>query len=101
MRHTPETKKKALASIEKIGVKKTREAMGISAQTLYKWKNEGKEVIVGEKKPVGAKVAGAQNAIKANDDYLQEKIAQLEAENAALRTTNANLKKALLAFMEE
>lgn len=71
--------------------------MGISAQTLYKWKNEVKETPTptADKKRVAT-----QDLLKADDDYLREKIAQLENENAKLRSLNGNLKKALQAFIE-
>ena len=42
MRHTSEQKAEALKSINDIGVAKTVEALNISAQTLYKWRNAAK-----------------------------------------------------------
>lgn len=102
MRHPEEKRQTALESIAKIGVKKTHEATGISMQTLYKWKNEGKKASPAKAPAaVSEKVKAAKAVVKASDDQLLEKIAQVEAENAKLRDTNEKLKKALLTFIGE
>lgn len=110
-RYTSEQKAQALQSMAEIGVVKTKEALGISTQTLYKWKNESnptqaepKEVRRGRKSaPLSEAIADAKaeaRALLAEDDGLAEKISALEAENAALRAMNLKLKKALAALVE-
>lgn len=97
MKHSAEIKQEALKSIREIGVLKTKERMGISTGTLYKWQREAKASA--EPAPTGEKVLAAK-ALLAEDDGLLDKIAALEAENARLRASNDKLKKALMAFVE-
>ena len=42
MKHSEEIRTQALDMMEREGVAKTHEAMGISMQTLYKWRNGAK-----------------------------------------------------------
>lgn len=97
-RYAEEIKTQALAKMNSIGVKKTSEEMGLSIQTLYKWRNEGKA-------PSKAKEQGKGNSaellqlIKA-DDNMAKKIEQLEEENTQLRKTVSRLKKALAAMID-
>ncbi len=106
MRYTNEQKAEALKSIEDIGVAKTVEVLKISAQTLYKWRNEAKATQKPEMQdanPVTAKdqkVLDAQELLE-NDRLLQEKIAHLEAENSVLRAKFVKYRAALAAVLEE
>ncbi len=101
MKYTNDQKAEALKSIEEIGVAKTVEALRISAQTLYKWRNEAKTKQSPETNAARAKeVLDAQELLE-NDRLLQEKIAQLEAENRALRATLIKYRAALAAVLEE
>lgn len=107
MKYSPEKKAEALKMVEASGVSKTSEAMGISVATLFKWKRETatqapsrarKKAPVHKDTPKKAAVEAAKELLK--DDSAPEKIRQLEAENAALRDTNAKLRKALAALLD-
>lgn len=83
-RYTSEQKAQALQSMAEIGVVKTKEALGISAQTLYKWKNESN--------PTQAEPKEIRRGRKAAP--LSEAIADAKAEaRACSRRTTAWLKK--------
>lgn len=97
-RYGEEIKAQALARIEEIGVKKTGEEMGLSIQTLYKWRNEAKKPSASKAKKEG-KSADLLQIIKA-DASLEKKVQQLEEENAHLRKTLAQMKKAFAAMFE-
>ena len=100
MRYTREQKAEALKSIDEIGVAKTVEALKISAQTLYKWRNKAKTTQSPETEATRVgEVFDAQGLLD-NDRLMQEKIVQLEAENRALRATIAKYRAALSAVLE-
>lgn len=102
IRYTAEQKENALNRMQEIGAKKTQEELGISVQTLYKWRTERAG---GAPKPAAKeKKAKKQNddvkALLNDDDALLEKLNRLESENAALLAMNMKLKKALKAFVD-
>ncbi len=97
-KYTSELKAKALKSIEDYGVAKTAEAMKISSQALYKWRNVAK--FDDKKLEVNTSVTSAK-ALLESDRLLQEKIIQLEAENNALRTTLIKYRAVLAAVLCE
>lgn len=114
VRYTQEQKENALKRVEEIGAKQAGTELGISMQTLYKWRAEAKAAAgeVSEKKTVKKKTAKKTNqkivdnsienirALLAEDDAMAAKIARLEEENAALIAMNSKLKKALASFIE-
>lgn len=95
-KYAPELKEKAIQSMNEIGVKKTQEALGISVQTLYKWRNQ-EEAPAQRKQPEGLEEI---YKLLMEDEGLLVKVSQLEAENSALRTKVAQLKKALWGMVE-
>ena len=97
-RYAEEIKTQALAKMNSIGVKKTSEEMGLSIQTLYKWRNEGKAPSKTKEKGKGNS-AELLKLIKAEDN-MDKKIEQLEEENTQLRKTVSRLKKALAAMID-
>ena len=100
MRYKPEQKAEALKSVEEIGVAKTVEALKVSAQTLYKWRNETKAAQSPEQAAVAKTTFDAQELLE-NDRLLKEKIAQLETENKALHEALMKYRVALAAVLEE
>lgn len=106
MKYKPEKKAEALSRIAQIGVPETSKELGISLQTLYKWRNESQG---------GAEIPSAQpeiddqelRKILQNDQMLEAAVKRLETENASLRAENAELrqtagqlKRALLAILK-
>lgn len=116
VRYTKEQKTEALKLVAEQGVTKAKNELGISIQTLYKWKHDADTTTEQPKptkraKKVAAKqpkaVANAQDqkvetakALLAEPSAAEEKIAQLEAENAKLRDANQRLRDALAAFID-
>lgn len=100
IRYSAEQKENALKRMQEIGAKKTQEELGISIQTLYKWRTEA---MGGVKKYTGRKskkhTEDAQALLK-DDGALLEKLNRLESENADLLTMNLKLRRALKAFMD-
>ena len=106
MKYTSEQKSEALKSIQDVGVTKTAEALKISVQTLYKWRTEANA-----EQPVSAKSKGRRatkinetldaRALLEKDKTLEQKIAQLEAENSALRSSLVKYRAALAAVLGE
>ena len=96
-KYSDELKRKALESITAIGVKRTGEEMGLSIQTLYKWRSDAKGLD-------GYVVSSAKTAeflpLLKEDDSQETKIRQLEAENAKLRQTITRMKKAFIDIIE-
>ena len=105
IRYTKEQKQEALAKAQEIGVLKTHEEMGISIQTLYKWRAEAEGRTEEKAQSArGRKAAGKKNndlQALLDDDAIANKIARLEEENAALIAANLQLKKALMAMLEK
>ena len=106
MKYTSEQKSAALKSIQDVGVSKTAEALKISVQTLYKWRNEADTQPSETAKPKGHRTAKTKETLDAHallekDKSLEQKISQLEAENAALRTLVAKYRAALAAVLGE
>ncbi len=98
-RYEGDLKAKALARMNEVGVKKTGEELGISIQTLYKWRNEDQPAAPLGKKAADGKLDTLVQIIK-NDGSLEAKIQRLEAENAELRKTLAQMRKAFVAMFE-
>ena len=104
IRYTAEQKEAALARMAEIGPRKTQQELGISLQTLYKWRTEsGSKTERTKKAPEkkarkNAKTEDLQPLL--NDTLLLEKLNKLQEENARLIETNMKLKKALLAMMD-
>lgn len=102
IRYTDEQKAQALESIQQIGVAKTSEAMGISLQTLYKWKSQsGTEETPATGKRRGRKSRETARALLAEADDTTARLAALQEENLRLRETNQKLRKALAALLDE
>lgn len=101
-KYSPDKKNAAMERMAEIGVMKTSEELGISVPTLYKWRNEGKE----SASPVRLNQEDLKD-IMGSDPYLEKKVKQFEAENAALREENqalrdkvSKMRKAMLNLME-
>ena len=96
-RYSDELKQQALERIGMIGVKQTGEEMGLSIQTLYKWRNDAKEL--GGRASISGKTADLLRLLK-EDDSQEAKIRELEMENAKLRQSIVRIKKAFIEMME-
>jgi len=96
-RYSDDIKKQAIESIKAIGVKRTGEEMDLSIQTLYKWRNDARG-LSGRSIPAG-KSSELLRLMK-EDNSQEEKIRQLEMENAKLRQTIVRMKKAFIEMME-
>lgn len=102
MKYDQERKASALERIAEIGVKKASEELGISVQTLYKWRNEGDGGTMRSRPAQSeAKMEGLRQALL-NDQFLESKVKQLDDQNHVLREENkmlrakaAQLKKAI------
>lgn len=111
-RYSAEIREQALKSMAEVGVAQTAKDMHIGAQTLYKWRRAQAEPDT----PVsGAEVQSALD----EDACADERLAQLEAENAQLtqmladekashaaqaekyRAQIAKLKKVIASLLEE
>jgi len=106
MKYTNEQKSEALKSIQNVGVAKTAEALKISVQTLYKWRTEADAQLPETVKSKGHRAAKTRETLDARvlleiDKSLEQKIAQLEVENAALRTLVSKYRAALAAVLGE
>lgn len=103
VRYTDEQKKAALEKAKEIGVLKTHEELGISVQTLYKWRTEaegaGKEKTKRAPRAKKAEKTTLQELL--DNDAVANKIRRLEEENAELLAANVQLKKALLSILEK
>ena len=106
MKYTNEQKSEALKSIQNVGVAKTAEALKISVQTLYKWRTEADAQQPEAVKSKGHRTAKVKEILDARallekDKSLEQRIAQLETENAALRTLVVKYRAALAAVLGE
>jgi len=106
MKYTSEQKSEALKSIQDMGVTKTAEALKISVQTLYKWRTEADAQQPEAAKSKGHRTAKVKEmldvrALLEKDKSLEQKIAQLETENSALRTSLMKYRAALAAVLGE
>lgn len=102
VRYTEEQKAQALQSVQEIGVAKTSEAMGISLQTLYKWKAQtGNTEAAATTKRRGRKAKEDARALLAEADDTTVRLAALQEENLRLREINQKLRKALAAMLDE
>lgn len=111
VKYSLEQKTNALNLIREKGVAKAHEELGISIQTLYKWRNEanvdgfeavenaGKLPVSAKKAKVAAPSDDIKKLIKENDGT-KATIEALQAENEALRQMNKRLTTALMAFIE-
>lgn len=104
MKYTSEQKSEALKSIHDIGVTKTAEALNISIQTLYKWRTEADAQQPETAKSKSRRTTKIKETLDAlalleKDKSLEQKIAQLEAENVALRTLVVKYRAALAAVL--
>ena len=89
-----------------MGVTKTAEALKISVQTLYKWRTEAdaqqpETVKSKDRRPAKVKETLDARALLEKDKSLEQRIAQLETENAALRTLVVKYRAALAAVLGE
>lgn len=100
VRYTEEQKAQALQSVQEIGVAKTSEAMGISLQTLYKWKSQSGEVDATSRRR-SRKAKDDARALLAEADDTTVRLAALQEENLRLREMNQKLRKALAAMLDE
>ena len=106
MKYTSEQKSEALKSIQDMGVTKTAEALKISVQTLYKWRTEADAQQTETVKSKGHRTTKVKETLDARallekDKSLEQKITQLEVENAALHTLVAKYRAALSAVLVE
>ena len=106
MKYTSEQKSEALKSIQEVGVTKTAEALKISVQTLYKWRTEADAQNSETVKSKGHRTAKIKEALDVRallekDKSLEQKIAQLEDENTALRASLMKYRAALAAVLGE
>ena len=100
-RYTPAEKGEALKRASEIGVAKTGQELGISIQTLYKWKNEAKENAALSGSIVGNGNVSEALKLLMKDDANAQRVKQLEAENQALKETCSGLKNVLAAIIQE
>ena len=98
-RYEGDIKTNALARMQEVGVKQTGEELGISIQTLYKWRNEDKNSASAQADLSNAKMEEMIRLLK-NDDALEAKLRQLEAENTELRKSLAQMRRAFVAMFE-
>lgn len=98
-RYEGDMKEQAIARMQEIGVKRTGEELGISIQTLYKWRNEKKDSQLFSKEQPNEKMEEMIRMLKSDDD-MDTKILQLEAENAELRKSVAQMRRALISILE-
>ena len=98
-RYEGDIKSNALARMQEVGVKQTGEELGISIQTLYKWRNEDKNSASSQADLSNAKMEEMIRLLK-NDDALEAKIRQLDAENEELRKSLAQMRRAFVAMFE-
>lgn len=102
VRYTEEQKAQALQSVQEIGVAKTSEAMGISLQTLYKWKSQsGSAEADATSRRRSRKAKDDARALLAEADDTTVRLAALQEENLRLREMNQKLRKALAAMLDE
>ena len=114
MKYSPEFKQQALDMITTDGFPRTAELLDIPESTLHRWKRLNKFNLQEEDEPIEIDLTdktapvipaaeideepiGAEN--DPTDDEL-DTIALLMAENAKLRKTNLQLRKALAALIE-
>ena len=98
-RYEGDIKANALARMQEVGVKQTGEELGISIQTLYKWRNEDKNSASSQADLSNAKMEEMIRLLK-NDDALEAKIRQLDAENEELRKSLAQMRRAFVSMFE-
>ena len=89
-RYTPEQKEQALALVEELGsVKEAGEQLGISGQTLYRWRDQAEEA------------NRAEEAGEPPPSELRAENRKLRAELRRLRMERDFLKKAAAFFARE
>ena len=100
-RYEKELRGKALARMREVGVKKTGEELGVSIQTLYKWRGEGKErkIVILNAEEQQEKLDSLIQLLKTEDD-MGARVAQLEAENSQMRKSLAQIRRAFMAMFE-
>lgn len=86
MNYSKEFKEEALKLSDEIGVKKAAAQLGLKYYTLADWRSKRKE---------------QQNMPKLSESEQQQKIRELERENAELRRANDILKDALGFFAKD
>ena len=103
MKYTVEKKAEALARMTEIGVQKTSERMNISVQTLYKWRNEGKDGV--DAGPPNVDSDSLRQLIQNGEMHaatvkrLENEAERVREENTKLRQENARLRIAIKAFV--
>ena len=109
IRYTAQQKEEALKRMDELGAKKAQQELGISLQTLYKWRTEAnpakarsKKAAVKEPSKVSKETTTTTDELQTllNDDVLLAKVKKLEEENSQLIQLNLKLKKALQAMLE-
>lgn len=110
VRYTQEQKEEALKLVQELGVAKASEELHISAQTLYKWRNE---VLIKIKEDLGNEANKAEQP-EAHDELdhkvvkdlidptveLKARIEALEAENVVLRERNEKMRNLLESMLK-
>ena len=89
----------AIAILRKKGVKETSQELGISLQTLYKWRNEDKLFLHSHAETPTPKMEEMMRILR-NDEIAELEMERLEAENLRLRKTITLIRKAILAMLE-
>ena len=110
VRYTQEQKEEALKLVQELGVAKASEELHISAQTLYKWRNE---ILIKIKEDLSNEADEAEQS-EAHDELdhkavkelidptveLKARIEALEAENAVLRERNEKMRNLLESMLK-
>ena len=98
-RYDRNIKTTAIKLLREKGVKETAEELGISIQTLYKWRNEDKLFFRFRTEAPTPEMEDMVRILR-NDDVTDIKIERLDAENIRLRRTITLMRKALLAMLD-
>lgn len=92
-RYTTEFKKEALKLTEEVGLKKAASQLGIPYYTLADWRHRTRDRIMGEKAQESKPARKAEGT--------EQRVQELERENAELRSANEILKDALSFFVRD
>ncbi len=99
MKHTDETRARALEMIAREGVGKTSSEMGISTVTLYKWRAQARQAKETAQASGETQREEARALLEQIDKDYADDNARLAAENTRLREENARLRQALRAML--
>jgi len=92
-RYTTEFKKEALKLSDEVGLKKAASQLGLPYYTLADWRHRTREKITGEKSQESKPAMKGEEA--------EQRVRELERENAELRSANEILKDALSFFVRD